>query len=130
MHILWVTGNRIDIGTYFIGRIELVSSYQDEKTGLFTDPEIFGRKLTANHNLNYVTWQLTTFCISALHALDTEIKYPLRFLENWKNKDTIINWLEQQNWNNPWNIGNLVMSLGIMLITDYELTGDYNSKNA
>ncbi len=60
--------------------IGLISGCQDDKTGLFTDPGIYERKLTEEHDLNYVTWQSTTFCISALQALGAEIKYPLRFL--------------------------------------------------
>ncbi len=86
--------------------------------------------MTETQDLNYVTWQLTSFSISALHAMGAEVKYPLRFLEKWKSKDTIMNWLEYQRWHDPWYVGNVVMFLGIMLITDYGLSRDSDSKKA
>lgn len=106
--------------------LDYLHSYQDEKTGLFFDPNFQKRNLTASHDMRYVTWQLTTFCISAVHALGGELKYPLSFLEqeSLREPEKVRETLESFNWHNPWGAGNLAMFLGIMLIYDAEIRGE------
>jgi prenyltransferase beta subunit len=114
--------------------IELIQNCQDEESGFFIDPSLkmdgkFSETLGRDHDWGYVTWQSTTFCISALKALGGDIRYPFRFLEKWKNPEKIISWLENLDWRNKtWTNGNLAMFLGICLITDYELNIDQKTK--
>lgn len=98
-------------------------SYQNPATGLFVDKEIEQRGLRDNHNFRYVTWQLTTFCISAVSTLGGELKYPLEIIEkeNLSDRNGIYQWLETLNWRNPWGSGNMAMFLGILLIKNYEM---------
>lgn len=110
--------------------LDFILSHQDEKTGLFMDKFSKDRNLSASHDLQYVTWQLTTFCISAVRSLKGELRFPLKFLEheNLHKKEIIKKKLESFNWKNPWGAGNLAMFLGIMLIVDAEYYGrDLNS---
>lgn len=103
-------------------------SFQDARTGLFVDNEIHQRGLRDNHDARYVTWQLTTFCISAINVLGGELKHPLRVLEeeDLLSRDGIYRWLRRLNWRNPWGSGNMAMFLGILLIKNYEM--DPNKK--
>ncbi|MFK5892046.1 MAG: hypothetical protein QM504_02370 [Pseudomonadota bacterium] len=100
--------------------LDFILSHQDKETGLFHDSFADDRNLSKAHDLRYVTWQLTTFCISAVHALRGELRYPLKFLETegLNKADKIRSTLQSFNWNNPWGAGNLAMFLGIMLIED------------
>jgi hypothetical protein len=114
--------------------IELIQSCQDRKTGFFVDPLLkkegnFSEILGKDHDWGYVTWQSTTFCISALKALEGEIEYPFKFLEEWKNPDMVTSWLESLDWRRGvWTAGNLVMFLGVCLITGYEQNNDKKAK--
>jgi hypothetical protein len=108
--------------------VQLLQGCQQVETGLFIDPGFSERPLTAGHDWNYVTWQLTTFCLSALEALGAAPLYPFSFLEEWKKEGVISHWLESLNWKDPWQIGNRVMFLGIMLIADSQMNGDVNSR--
>ena len=105
--------------------LEYVLSFQDESTGLFMDPDIEKRNLHSGHDTRYVTWQLSTFCISAVRALDGELKYPLRFLEQegLNAPEGVTSMLESFNWHSTWGSGNLAMFLGIFLICDAEYRG-------
>jgi hypothetical protein len=105
--------------------LDYILSHQDPSTGLFSDRFSDERNLTKAHDLRYVTWQLTTFCISAVKALGGELRYPLVFLERDGLRDVpgLRGMLESLNWSNPWGAGNLAMFLGIMLIVDAETRG-------
>jgi len=105
--------------------LDYILSYQDESTGLFTDPEIVSRNLHSGHDTRYVTWQLSTFCISAVRALGGNLRFPLRFLvdEGLRTPDGVRKMLESFNWHSSWGSGNLAMFLGIFLICDAEHRG-------
>lgn len=116
--------------------IDLINSWQDEETGFFIDPwlkkeRVFSKYLGKAHDLAYVTWQGTTFCISTLKALGGEIRYPFRFLDEWKNSDKVAAWLQDLDWKKrTWTAGNVAMFLGICLIADYELNNDSKTRDA
>lgn len=105
--------------------LDYILSHQNPETGLFQDSFDEDRNLSQAHDLRYVTWQLTTFCISAVRALKGELRYPLAFLkqEGLYEPDNIRKTLEELNWHSPWGAGNLAMFLGIMLIEDAEQRG-------
>ena len=105
--------------------LDYILSFQDPETGLFSDQYSDDRNLSKSHDLRYVTWQLTTFCISAVRALGGELRYPLKFLgnEGLHDPENVRDLLESFNWHNPWGAGNLAMFLGIMLIVDAEQRG-------
>lgn len=116
--------------------IDLIKGWQDEETGFFIDPRLkregtYNQCLTREHDWGYVTWQATSFCISALKALGDAARYPFKFLDEWKNPDKVISWLESLDWKHgTWTDGNTAMFLGICLITDYELNGESRAKKA
>ena len=105
-------------------------SFQDEKTGLFVDPEAKERVTDHTHDEEHLKRQLTTFCLSAVEALGGKPSFPLNFLNNWKDAKSLINWLDNLNWENPWNSGNKVMFLAICFSYNYEHFGDDKAREA
>lgn len=74
--------------------IELIQNCQDRETGLFIDTLLkeegkFNENLGMDQGWGYTTWQSTTFCISALNALNGSIRYPFNFLDEWKDPDKV-----------------------------------------
>ena len=112
--------------------LDYILSFQDAETGLFLDRAVEGRNLHSGHDFRYVSWQLTTFCLSAVKALDGELRYPLKFLETegYRTPEGVVQLLESFNWGNPWGAGNLAMFIGVMLIWDAESRGEDMSSPA
>ena len=116
--------------------IDLISGWQDAETGFFIDPRLkneglFSEHLGKDHDWAYVTWQSTCFCLSALKALGGEIRYPFKFLNEWRGPDKVTSWLESLDWKRgTWTAGNVAMFLGVCLITDYEMNRDQRTKEA
>jgi hypothetical protein len=111
--------------------IAMIQDRQDAQTGLFVEP--WWRRedyASSHHNWDYITWQLTTFCTSALGALGGRPRHAMRFLDDWRDVDRIHRWLDGLNWRDPWLLGNIVMFLGICLIEDSELSGTAASRRA
>ncbi len=114
--------------------IELIKSFQDEQTGFFICPRLkknnnWTEYLSIHHDWGYVTWQSTTFCLSALQVLGEKPKFQFRFLERWKNEETITKFFENLDWRDGvWAAGNIAMFLGIILIFDQEVFGNDNSE--
>ena len=107
-----------------------LQGFQDPASGLFVDPDNASRSPDRLHDMEHLNRQLTTFCLSALHALGGHPLYPLRFLEDWKSQDKLVAWLDGLDWKNPWNCGNKAMFMGIFLIYDWEQTSDLQTKQA
>lgn len=107
-------------------------SFQDEESGLFRERFDAERNLSGSHDLRYVTWQLTTFCISAIRALGGRLRHPLKLLERegLHERERVEQTLESLNWRNPWGAGNVAMFLGIMLIADAEYYDRQPSQDA
>lgn len=110
--------------------VNYLQSFQDERSGLFKDPDADGRTSNANHDSEHLSQQLTTFCLSALGCLDEKPRYPLRFVSRWYDKTKLLNWLDGLNWHNPWNSGNKVMFAAIHLICNDETFGDRKARAA
>ncbi len=105
-------------------------SFQNEKTGLFIDPEAKERVVDPTHDEDHISRQLTTFCLSAIEALGGKPDYPLRFLDAWKDETPLTSWLDNLDWDNPWNSGNKVMFLAICFAYNFEHFGDKKSREA
>ena len=105
-------------------------SFQNEKTGLFVDPDAKDRIVDSTHDEDHISRQLTTFCLSAIDALGGKPNYPLSFLDAWKDEAPLTSWLDNLDWNNPWNSGNRVMFLAIFFAFNYEHFGDEKSREA
>lgn len=107
-----------------------IKGFQQEKTGLFIDPEVSERITDPTHDEEHLYIQLTTFCLSAIEALGSKPDYPLRFLDESKDETALTHWLDNLDWDNPWNSGNKVMFLGICLAYNYEHFGDDKAREA
>jgi hypothetical protein len=103
-------------------------SLQDEKTGLFIDKNASIRVVDERHDVDHLNQQLTTFCITALECLDTQADYPLNFLNEIIDEQSIEAWLNNLDWSNPWNSGNKVMFIGICAIYNLEKFQDSQSQ--
>ena len=96
--------------------IDYLLSFQDSSTGLFIF-RLYEQKEN-EHDQFYKDLQLTTFCISALDALGSELRYPLSFLniKKFNNPNNLVKWLVNQKWKDPWYVGNIVMFVQIMIL--------------
>jgi hypothetical protein len=107
-----------------------LQAYQDPATGLFSDSAHAARSPDAAHDATHLDHQLTTFCLSAVHALGGRPLYPLRFLDEWQDPGRLCAWLDRLDWTNPWNSGNKAMFLGIFLLYDRDFIGNARSRPA
>lgn len=107
-----------------------LQEFQDPESGLFVDQQNAARAPDQDHDNEHLNRQLTTFCLSAVHALGGRPRHPLRFLDAWKDPARIERWLDSLNWKNPWNCGNKAMFMGIFLAYDLEQTGDPGTRRA
>jgi hypothetical protein len=98
---------------------QFILGHQDPRSGFFVDPANEHRAPDPTHDADHLNWQLTTFCLSALHALGSSPRYPLTFAGNW-TPDRIGLHLSALDWDNPWNSGNKAMFLGIVLAYEAE----------
>jgi len=110
--------------------VKYLKSFQDPQSGLFCGPEAKERVVDERHDVQHLNHQLTTFCISALRCFGETCRYPLKFIDAWKDADRMVRWLDGLNWQNPWNSGNKVMFLGILLLYNYEHFGDQQAIEA
>lgn len=104
--------------------ISHIQSCQDEKSGYF-------KPQTSLHKDQERSWhQLTCFCLSALGILDSEPRFPLRFLERWPTADEVRRYLSEQGCHEgKGGSGNKAMFLGIFLTYEYERTGEENYRS-
>ena len=87
-------------------------SSQDPNTGLFIDPDVIRQpKNISDLGYNYIHYQTTAFSISSLDALGTQPEYPFHFLNPFRNREYLKNWLFKLDWSNPWLESNKVMFL-------------------
>lgn len=97
--------------------IEHIQSFQDNDTGYF-EPEKYFHKDKERNRL-----QLTCFCLSALKILNTEPKYPLRFISQWVKPTDVEEYLISRDCHKGFGgSGNKAMFLGILLTYEYERT--------
>ena len=107
-----------------------LKEFQQEETGLLVDPEASERVTDHTHDKQHLTKQLTTFRLSAIDALEGSPDYHLIFLDEWKDEARLTYWLDNLDWENPWNSGNKVMFLAICLAYNHEHFGDDKSREA
>lgn len=100
--------------------IDYFKCSQDQSTGLFYDSAYNRDDLKGKHDEEYFLYQNTMFCLSALNALNSKPNYPLFFLDQYKNNEYLLKWLENLNWSNPWLISNNVMYIMYFLVFDLE----------
>lgn len=100
--------------------IQYIKNAQDVNTGLFIDPLFNEHDFVGKHNKEYVLYQNTMFCLSALNALGTEPNYDLKFLSFYQDVSNIEEWLKKLNWSRPWLISNEIMFIVYFLLDDYE----------
>ncbi len=105
-------------------------SLQNPQTGLFRADDLPADSNSGGHDETYVSWQLTTFCLSALAELDRAMPRRIARLSRWHDRARVRAWLESLNWEDPWCAGNMVMFLCIMLLWDAERLGEEASGKA
>ena len=103
--------------------VNYILDCQDSKTGLFIDPLLRSADLSSpKHSWEYMTFNSTMLSLVALQTLGAESRYPLNFLNKYKDSLYIARWLEERNWKDPWLEGNNLMFIGGFLIKDLERT--------
>ena len=110
--------------------IQYIKNTQDINTGLFIDPLFNEHDLTGKHSKEYVLYQNTMFCLSALNALGTEPNYDLKILNFYQDASNIVEWLKKLNWSQPWLISNEIMFIMYFLFDDCERNQSEKSRMA
>jgi hypothetical protein len=102
----------------WIGRIQ---EFQNEEHGYFEPSTVFHEDVERN------CFQLTCFCLSALDLLGANAKHPLTFVYQWKDADSVANFLIDRGCHKgKGGSGNKAMFLAIFLTYEYERTQDEN----
>jgi len=107
--------------------IDYINSCQDKETGLFCDPEMRPEHVK-NHSWEYLSLQSTTFCLSALSALQGVSRYSVHYDGRWYDPSGIVRWLRARDWSNAWMETNTVMFVGILLIRELTQNGTIKAK--
>ncbi len=90
-------------------------SYQGQD-GRFRGPEIIeGKLLSAAHSPNHLAKHSTCHVLPALKLLGVSPRYPLVFMDKYLEPETLVQWLEQRNWNEAWLEGNNLLFMGQLL---------------
>ena len=96
--------------------IDYINSFQDKESGLFFPQHFSQIDIYSKANL-----QLTSFCLSALFLLEGMPKYDLRFIEGWRTKENVNEYLRKHGcWEGKLGSGNFAMFLGIFLTYSHE----------
>jgi glycosyltransferase involved in cell wall biosynthesis/SAM-dependent methyltransferase len=102
-----------------------LQSCQDAGSGLFRDPLLDDFPVeSADHDLAYLSHQMSYFALQALDALGLRATYPLRFMEAFDSSEAISQWLDQLDWSNAWLQSNRVMFVLAFLIYRAEVEHD------
>ena len=97
--------------------IDYINSFQDKESGLF-----FPQHFSQIDFYSKANFQLTSFCLSALSILEGKPKYNLKFIEGWRTKENVDEYLKKFGcWEGKRGSGNYAMFLGIFLTYSYEL---------
>lgn len=86
------------------GWIEYIQNFQQEDTGLFTEPS----KLESNP---YLRWSNCDYSICALQILGGKPKYPLKFLHELSDPNKLNEYLEEIDWTSAGLESNFIMFL-------------------
>lgn len=99
--------------------VSYIQGFQNQATGYF-EPATYFHK-----DKDRIRHQLTSLCLSALSLLQKRPKYPLKFVEQWKNQAALIEYLSQIGADRGiGGSGNKAMFVAIFLTHEYENTGD------
>jgi hypothetical protein len=92
-----------------------LNAHQDED-GLFRDPVIFDQGWYAGDPLWCGRSHLTCHVVTALACLGGVAPKPLRWLDPWRDPDTLMRWLAARDWGErvSWT-GNEIMNIGTLL---------------
>lgn len=95
--------------------VEYLQSHQDDD-GLFRDPVIYGEGWYANDPLWCGRPHLSCHVLTALSCLGAVARKPMRWLDQFLNRDDLVQWLEGRNWGKQvaW-AGNEVLNVGTIM---------------
>jgi len=109
---------------------DYINSFQEDD-GLYRDPVIFGEGWYAEDPLWCGRSHLTCHVFIALGCLGHTVAKPMSFLNPFKNKNNIIEWLENSNYSDTVHFtGNEVMNIGMLLQYARDYHGDIEAGEA
>lgn len=99
-----------------IGRVDgvQVGKYllsQQRSDGLFIDKQFKKEQLSGLQSSEYIEWQFTFFSLIALDMLGILPQNELGFLAPFQEKDFLVRWLDNRNWDDFWYCSNEIMFL-------------------
>lgn len=108
--------------------INFFNQHQDIKTGLYLDPLITIKVPERNILMNnYLHLQTTSFVLSTIDSLGGEPKYEFNFLNEYRDKERALGWINSLNWENAWSVSNDVMFF--LQFLSYEASNRNNRKS-
>lgn len=105
--------------------IKLIQSWQED-SGLILDPQYYswvGRRSPEEARMwdsEYISYEMTATAISALDVFGATAMKPFEFFKPNLNPESIREYLQSRNWQQPWMEGNKILNFGIFLIKNYE----------
>jgi hypothetical protein len=104
-----------------------IRQHQDPSSGYFFDEVIKQTRTDPYWGEGYIVQQSTTFALMALWVLGSMPEHPLNFVEELRDRRSLIKVLEALDWREPWYQSNEVMYRVYFLLDDYERTGNKDS---
>ncbi|MEW5815052.1 MAG: hypothetical protein AB1798_06610, partial [Spirochaetota bacterium] len=104
--------------------IGYLQNCQDEKTGLFINPEFKSEdKHSAIHTDELLHAHHSTFVMGLLIRLGTKPLYPIYWAHQYRQPKKMQEWIESLPWDvNAWMVGNWTYDMGCAMGMDYLVT--------
>jgi len=96
-----------------------INSHQNEETGLYDSHELHG-EIGEYHNLQHRRLHLTCHVLPALALLGAIPRYPIKYIENYLDRDKFAQWLDARDLSMAWVEGNNLFFAGQLLIHEIE----------
>jgi len=104
---------------------EFLQNGQEAATGFYKEPlSEENMPIGPVHKAEDVLWHGATFINGALHVLGKNPNYGFSILDENKDSQAMVRWLERLPWENPWKAGNFTYDMGCLMGTDFETTGN------
>lgn len=105
--------------------VKYLQSCQDEKTGLFINPEFRKKDLhSTKHTEDLLHAHHSAFVMGLLIQLGSKPEYPIAWVHPYREPEKMRGWIESLSWDDPWLVGNWTYDMGCAMGIDYSITGN------
>ncbi len=104
--------------------IGFLTNMQEEETGLFWGYDVERTARDEKYDASYIAHMNTSMVVPALDLVGGKPNYPLSFLEDWLDPESIRCYLLSRDWSNPWYETDLIIYDSCSLAYDMEESED------